>query len=101
MGYYTDYDFSNNPIEVIEAIERESGYGNSYGGFYTNVKWYNHDDDMLRVSKMFPDIILKLEGEGEESDDLWKAYYKNGKMRIVKAKIVFEDFDESKMEEYK
>lgn len=101
MGYCTDYDFSNNPSEVIEAIEQTSGYEKSYGGFYSGVKWYEHHEDMLKVSKQFPDIVLKLEGVGEEFPDFWKAYYKNGKFQVVNGDIVFEEFDESKMKEYK
>lgn len=100
MGYYTDYDFSNNRQEVIDAIDTISGYGGWNGspnGKYIEVKWYKHAEHMKQVSLMFPDEVLTLEGVGEESEDIWKAYYKNGKVHHANAVISFEPFDESKL----
>lgn len=60
-------------------------------------KWYDHDEDMKKISADFPDILFKLEGEGEESGDIWKTYYKGGKAQHCRAKIVFPEFDPSKL----
>ena len=97
MGYYTSYDFSSNSEDVISEIEKRSGYGDSYGGTYDCVKWYEHHEQLLEISREFPDNIILLEGIGEESGDIWKKYYKNGKHQEAVAKIVFEPFDESKL----
>lgn len=98
MGYYTDYDFSGNRDEVIAAINEICGYScGSDDGQLNNVKWYDHDDHMEKVSLMFPNELLVLEGVGEEDGDIWKAYYKNGKSQYVKAVITFEPFDENKL----
>lgn len=96
MGYYTDYDFSKNPDEVIEAIEEISSYGDSAGGTYGGVKWYNHDEHMKSVSLMFPDKIIHLQGEGEERADLWRKAYLNGKVAISQPVITFTEFGEFK-----
>jgi hypothetical protein len=60
-------------------------------------KWYDWEKDMRKLSKIFPDILFELHGDGEESDDLWKAYFKNGKMQRCHAITVFEEFDERKL----
>lgn len=95
MGYYTQYDISENSEEIIEAIENKSGY--SCIGEDV-IKWYSCRQDMREVSLLFPDTVLVVSGEGEESGDIWKAYYKNGKEQMEKARIVIADFDESKLQ---
>jgi len=95
MGYYTDHDISNNSDEIQEAIEEISGY-TFYDGL-NNCKWYNCEEDCKKVSKAFPDQLVTVSGIGEEKDDLWVSYFKNGKHQRVKAQITFESFDESKL----
>lgn len=70
-------------------------------GFYPfgdSCKWYRHDEDMKRISRKYPDTIFILEGKGEESGDIWKKYYLNGKCQKSEAVITFEEFDESKLQ---
>lgn len=95
MGYYTDYDISGNSEEVADAIEKISEY--SWYSRSMNGKWYNWKEHCTEVSKMFPDRLVVLEGDGEESGDQWKAYFKNGKSQACKAIVTFEEFDESKL----
>lgn len=61
------------------------------------VKWYDHDDDMIKVSKMFPDVLFCLHGEGESNDDLWDTYYLNGKTQDCPATVVYPPFDPAKL----
>ena len=63
-------------------------------------KWYESDEDMKILSSReeYKDVLFILEGEGEDNDDMWKAYYKNGKVHRVDAEITFPKFDESKLE---
>lgn len=42
--------------------------------------WYYHSDSMERLSAKFPDYLFFLSGEGEESGDVWREYYFNGKL---------------------
>lgn len=100
MGYYTDYDFSNNRQEIIEKITEVCGYSSANGGRLCGVKWYDHDKHMKDVSKLFPNDVLVLEGDtGRRGilEDMWKAYYKDGKMQLCNAFVTFEPFDESKL----
>ena len=96
MGYYTNYDISANSKEIQDTIEKESGYS-FYDGTASEVKWYDWHGDCIVVSKMFPDQLIRVEGDGEEQGDQWKAYFLNGKSQVCKAVITFEGFDESKL----
>lgn len=93
MGYYTDYGLSiENGYHVQDEIEKRleeiSGYALEVG-YVMNGKWYDHDKDMIQLSKEFPDVTFYLEGNGEEQGDVWKAIFKNGKSKVVKPEIVW------------
>ena len=60
-------------------------------------KWYDHDKDMIAFSTLFPNLVFKLTGEGEESEDIWVKYYKNGKMQHCPAKITFDPYNENEL----
>lgn len=104
MGYYTDFKLTTKPaaeisLDLLETITNYSweSYG---GGEYTpgdSIKWYEWTENMKELSLVFPDTLFILEGEGEESGDLWKAYFKNGKSQEIRAEVVFEEFDPEKM----
>lgn len=57
-------------------------------------KWYDHDEDMLRLSEEFPDLLFTLFGDGEESTDFWYADYQNGKTKFRPGEVVYPDFDD-------
>jgi hypothetical protein len=113
MGYYTDHTITlkqgevahDKKEEIRKALDEISdGYNfenNSDGGELEitlwDAKWYSHEEDMRELSKKYPDLVFQIKGEGEESGDLWIEYYKNGKMQEAPAKIVYDDFDETKL----
>ena len=123
MGYYTWYEFSteHNKYRTSDIIEYMKEKEKNNDWFYpfacalndkdTNIesfsdfslsaddttKWYDHDSDMLELSRMFPETVFCLYGEGEETGDLWYTYYKNGKKQYCPAKIVYDEYDESKL----
>jgi hypothetical protein len=39
-----------------------------------------------------------VKGKGEEDNDIWRHHFKNGKSQRINAKIIFDDYDESKLE---
>jgi hypothetical protein len=69
-----------------------------YTGNAESCKWYEYDVDMARLSQQFPELVFLLEGEGEEGGDMWKRYYKNGKVQVANAKITYDEYDETKLE---
>ena len=101
MGYYTTYILSttqghDNQDEIEEKLEEISGSPVEFG-LNDSYKWYDHEKHMNLLSQIYPETIFLLEGEGEDSGDIWRKYFKNGKMQVCKAKIVFPAFDESKL----
>lgn len=112
MGYYTNYDLNISPHgrdvipeDEISELEREIDLvdvfegGNATDGYYCNAKWYDHDEDMMRLSGRFPDILFSLHGDGENQEDMWDTYYLNGRMQYCGAEITYPPFDESQLSE--
>lgn len=97
MGYYTDYivkfDADEDKMDLIaDQLSNIAGYKfYDEGGALTlnTAKWYDNEKDMKGLSAMHPDILFTVYGNGEESDDMWVAYYLNGVGKSAKAKIVY------------
>ena len=109
MGYYTAYTMRaegavnedvarqiNKTLEEKEIIGYALDLGHYFdkGKFinwdYTNsTKWYNHEEDMLEISRQFPDVTFVLYGEGENQGDMWKEYFCDGTAELCTAEIVF------------
>lgn len=121
MGYYTSFKLSyeiREPVDdVVENFKAREGLEDKLfktlesdnfcnysplidfvNGNADCCKWYEHDEDMVKLSKMFPGVLFTLRGEGEESGDLWVSYYLNGKHQLCKAEAVYPEFDESKFQ---
>lgn len=59
-----------------------------------SLKWYNHEDDMCKLSAMFPDLYFTLEGDGEEFDDFWRKLFHDGQcIGCVDGEIYYPEFD--------
>lgn len=117
MGYYTAYTLevevydhitgrrstevpADTLAEIVAALDGRDviGYALSEGlDCYDSVKWYDHDTDMIEVSKQFPGVLFCLHGEGEESGDMWDAYYLDGKTQRCHAEITYPPFDPKKL----
>lgn len=103
MGYYTKYKLDviqgkDKSIDYVAEIGEISGYGDEWEN--EEIKWYDHYEHMIEYSKKYPDTVFELTGYGEEQDDIWCDFYKDGKVQKTKAKIVFEDFNPLKLKEY-
>lgn len=109
MGYETSFKITVEPrstrslleaiVEKIENLDNCYPYVNSQGNaIHASCKWYEHEDDMRIVSTHFPEIVITVNGDGEESGDLWRRYYKNGKCQKAETRITFTEFNESLLE---
>lgn len=61
-------------------------------------KWYNHETEMSAISRLYPNVIFELSGEGEEGGDLWRKYFKNGRVQRCYAEINYSEYDENRLE---
>lgn len=96
MGYYTK--FKLKVIKGVKNIDYEEDISeNTSGGFGEECKWYSFEEEMRAYSLNHPEVIFRIDGEGEESGDLWRAWFKEGKMLRVNAVIVFERYSEEKL----
>jgi len=109
MGYTTYFTVSRNdgePFtpEQLEALDQLGVFDEETEEGDERVvalegasKWYDSFDDMKEFSRDFPGVVFKLHGEGEQNDDLWDAYFKNGKGQECRADIIYPDYDEEKL----
>lgn len=111
MGYFTNYEVTvsnldsvNQGIEIVQMLDFDC-YDFSNDGlnltFSYNGKWYDWEEDCIRVSLQYPKILIELHGVGEDLDDRWKARVQDGLCEIVKAVITFPEFDRIKKTEVK
>lgn len=99
MGYYTAYGlhitpdkghedevkkfekelikYSENDPEVKELVKTGGCYG----------KLYDIEDWIGEVAKKYPNLLVILGGDGEDSDDLWETRWKGGEVEMQKAVI--------------
>ena len=104
MGYYTRHELEivkgdNSLIDAFRDVSEDAQYAiDSNGGSEESCKWYDHQDELKKFSLLHPDALFKLSGEGEDSGDIWREYYRNGKMQLCRAQIVFAGFDSSLLE---
>jgi hypothetical protein len=108
MGYFTNFNLKIHEgerriQEILTELSEEGEfdyleYAFDYDGDTNDrCKWYEHEADMREISKRYPDVTFVLSGEGEETGDLWKKYFRDGKMHACAVFITYEAFDESKL----
>lgn len=109
MGYYTYFqlEVEGGPAEQHcptcghvgewnweELIEK---FLDGYNPFQESCKWYEWEEDMKKFSLMYPEYLFIIEGDGEETDDRWRAYFQNGKSHTDQMEMRFPDFDEANL----
>ena len=58
-------------------------------------KWYEWQTALARVSHLWPQVVLELRGDGEDPDDHWRAYFRDGQVQVVAAEVIFKPFNPS------
>lgn len=115
MGYYTYYTMEVRNITdeeqynaIIEEMKKAELYAfedhsgifdeseyyeithDAHFDAYDAAKWYDNEYDMVKLSKLFPNVMFKLHGEGEERDDMWNKYFQDGKCEECLAHITYD-----------
>lgn len=98
MGYLTQFNLKViGQTDIAHEEEISDQYYDGWPVFEESSKWYTYQEDMKEYSIQYPELLFRLEGWGEDRDDMWVCYFKNGKMQKSNATISFEEFDESKL----
>ena len=94
MDYYTEFELdiysgTTDFDELLIAVNKLSDIRfNHYG--QAEGEWCSYYEDMLIISKEFPDCILLLHGQEVDANDIWRVYFKNGVSQVCRAKITFD-----------
>ena len=121
MGYFSDFEFWINKkelslkqqVEVLDFIENDSELSIITDEIYLSKykdenaykdckllpedfniyekKWYNYQEDLLRLSKQFPYLKIEVERSGEEMSDIEKTWFYNGQMQTGMVRFVFDE----------
>lgn len=110
MGYYTDYELTANSFEYeADAKQFNDELGTTTGyNFRTRVnrvpplyqslallqeaKWYDHADDLMKLSTKWPWVTIILVGVGEDRGDHWRMRVRNGVVERQNAVISFPEW---------
>jgi hypothetical protein len=112
MGYSTTYSLKwdckkskTTWDEISDEIQLRQDAGTDFfyavdaeGRTTDSCKWYDHEAEIAKFSKIYPDVLFELSGEGEESGDIWKKYFRDGKMQRCDVEMTFPPFDETKLD---
>lgn len=97
MGYMTRYDLEiaqDGEVYVHESDAKIMVKEHAdYSPWDEECKWYDHEADMKWLSQQYPGTVFMLSGKGEESGDLWRKYFRDGKMQVCKGKVIYPPFD--------
>ena len=103
MGYSTEYtleyDTPDDYEDIKDFILKSTDHLIEYeiedllGGGSLTGGWYEHEEEVLELSRGFPATIFVLYGTGSEQGDVWKKRFINGEVEIIRATLVFPDFE--------
>ena len=98
MPYNTQYTLTWEPEEFILPLDFQEDSNlteeESYSSYTT---WYTHEENMRELSLAHPDILFTLHGIGDEYEDYWFKYFKNGKIQLCPGITIYPPFEEEKM----
>ena len=110
MGYVTNYKISfihfgkaemPKEADIVNALNSINPYDFEVGEdespllenfFEEPIKWYDHVEDMIKLSKVFPETLFILDGWGEEIGDVWRELYMDGERVVANLVFTFSDF---------
>jgi hypothetical protein len=78
-------------IDFIENyLSDDEFYNNSEITAY-QLKWYEYEDDLIKISERFPELKFKVDVYGENDGDIVRIYFYNGECQREKGIIGFRE----------
>lgn len=99
MGYYTHYQLeienksSLSDYSIRELLDNYKRVNELDYCFEETCKWYDYNEDMIKMSIEINDVLFIVMGHGEEVGDHWKHYFYNGNDYLCKGRVVYEEPD--------
>lgn len=78
MGYNTNYKLQTIPPSETRRVRNRITGIDGYDPFDESCKWYEHEEHVRDVSREIPDVIIRVDGSGEDAGDVWTLYALNG-----------------------
>ena len=76
-------------IDFIENyLSDEEFYDNSEITAY-QLKWYDYENDLVKISERFPKLKFKVDVYGEDDDDIRRVYFYGGECQRERGTIGF------------
>jgi hypothetical protein len=111
MGYFTAYNLLvkdintgsiADPVDLIKQLESRYGVCDVFkddGTWDNHSKWYDCEKDMTDFSLLYPNYLFELNGIGEDREDIWRAWFLNGKKQkeMATVTITHGSFDMDKL----
>jgi len=110
MGYETNYKLklsdevdADTFVELLGSLTDYDGWWDSYEiddeiNYVLDAKWYDNHKHMVLLSKEHPTIVFTLSGDGEESGDVWRKFYKDGKFMDAGPELIYKEFNENELQ---
>lgn len=103
MGYYSYYlleaegeneeAFYNDMQEDIVVLDNYSTLRDVVEyedmAYNDSCKWYDFKEDMEKISKEYPNTLFTIYRSGEETSDMERVYFRNGKFEADIPQIRF------------
>jgi len=78
--------------DEIDALEPDANLGDLVDGMSVMTTWYEHEADLLDLSRKYPGAVIILEGNGSEYPDMWKKMFINGDVEEIRPSLVWPQF---------
>lgn len=107
MSYYVQYDIAYHSTQKIDHTEYvkkleeiDSSLDDVFGNFaYLEdicseglISWRNYEENMLELSKVFPDTLFIVKCTGEDGE-FWKDYFYRGEQEYHEGVISYRNDD--------
>jgi len=80
MSYRTIYNLTvlhgASRDEIMAAVFEHVGYGPTS----ESCKRYDYEQDLIAVSRLYPTAVIMLRGQGEDAEDEWVLYVRDGEV---------------------
>lgn len=98
MGTYTYYQLKSQDsiLTIPMTVEEKHNVECLFNYRAVEVKWYGHRNDLAKVSRANPAILIIVECHSED-DDYRKLVLLNGVMVEVKGEVTYPEIDFTKL----